>query len=119
LLFLGVARNLDDIHAVAQRARYGEAIVAGADKEDIGEIVWRLEVMIGERVVLLRIEHLEQRRRRVTAVVGRHLIDLVQQEDRVSYAGRLHRLDDAPRERADVRALVAANLSLVMHAAER
>ncbi len=39
--------------------------------------------MIVERVVLLGVEHLEQRRRGIAAEVGRHLVDLVEQEDRV------------------------------------
>ena len=70
-------------------------------------------------VVLLGVEHLEQRRRRVAAEVGRHLVDLVEQEDRVVRARLLQRLDDLAGQRADVRAAVAADLRLVAHAAER
>ena len=46
------------------------------------------------------------------------LVDLVEHEHRVVRAGLLHALDDAPRERADVGAAVAADLGLVAHAAQ-
>ena len=69
-------------------------------------------------LVLLRVEHLQHRRRRVAAVVGGELVDLVEQDDRVDRAGLLHRRDDAAGHGADVGAAVAANLGLVAHAAE-
>ena len=75
--------------------------------------------MIVEGAVLLGVQHLQQRRRRIAAEVGRHLVDLVQQEHRVLRAGLLERLDDLARQRADVRAPVAADLGLVAHAAQR
>ena len=115
----GIARNLDDVHAVCQRARNLEAHVAGADEEDLGEIVGQFQVMIGEGVVLFGVQHFQQRRRRVAAIVGGHFVDLVQQEDRVTHADGLHGLDDAPRQRADIRPAVAANLGLIVHAAQR
>ena len=78
-----------------------------------------VEVVIAERVVLLRIEHLEQRRRRVAAEVGAELVDLVEDEDRVLRLGAAQALDDLAGQRADVGAAMAADLGLVAHAAER
>ena len=75
--------------------------------------------MVEERVVLLRVQDLEQRRRRVAPEVGRHLVDLVEQEDRVDRPRLAHHLDDLAREGADVGPAVAADLRLVAHAAER
>ena len=75
--------------------------------------------MVVEGVVLLRVEHLEQRRRRVAAEVHRHLVDFVEQEDGIARAGLLEALDDLARQRADVGAAVAADLGLVAHAAQR
>ena len=75
--------------------------------------------MVVERVVLLRIEHLEQRRGRVATEVGTHLVDLVEQEQRVRALGLAHRLDDLAGHRADIGAPVAADLRLVAHAAQR
>jgi hypothetical protein len=69
-------------------------------------------------VVLRRVEHLEQGRRRVTAVVRTDLVHLVEQDDRVHRAGLLDRPDDAAGQRSDVRAPVSADLRLVTYAAE-
>ena len=69
-------------------------------------------------VVLLRVQHLEQRRGRVAAEIRAHLVDLVQQEQRVGRLRLLHRLDDLARHRADIGAPVAADLGLVAHAAQ-
>ena len=69
--------------------------------------------------VLLGVEHLEQRRRRVAAPVGAELVDLVEQEERVRRLRLLHALDDLAGHRADIGAAVAADLGLVAHAAQR
>src|SRR6185436_8820330 len=44
--------------------------------------------------------------------------DLVEDEDRVTCANRLERLDDAARQCADVGAPVSADFRLVVHAAK-
>ena len=119
LLELGVAGELQHFHAVPQGLRDGVQHVGRADEHHVREVVLDVEVVIEERVVLLGIEDLEQRRRRVAAEVHRHLVDFVEQEDRVHRAGLLHHLDDLAGEGADVRAAVAADLGLVAHAAER
>ena len=64
LLFLGVAGELEHFHAVAQRRRNRIEHVRGRDEQHLGQVERHVEVVIAERVVLLRIEHLEQRRRR-------------------------------------------------------
>ena len=69
--------------------------------------------------MLLGIEDLEHRGRRVAPEVRAHLVDLVDQEDRVRRLGVADRADDRARHRADVRATVAADLGLVAHAADR
>ena len=101
-----------------KRRRNVERIRRG-DEHHVGEIVVDLEIVIVERVVLLRVEHLEQSRRRIAAEIGAHLVDLVQQEQRVRGLGLAHRLDDLAGHRADIGAAVAADLGLVTHAAER
>ena len=119
LLELGVAGELQHFHAVAQRLRNRVEHVRRADEHHVREVVLDVEVVIEEGVVLLRIEHLEQRRRRIAAEVHRHLVDFVEQEHRVHRAGLLHHLDDLAGERADVGAAVAADFGFVAHAAER
>src|SRR5438105_4535633 len=119
LLGFRVAGQLQHFHAVAQRLRDRVQHVGRADEHDVREVVLDVEIVVEERVVLLRVEHFEQRRRGVAAEVHRHLVDFVEQEHRVLRAGLLHHLDDLAGERADVGAAVAADFGLVTHAAER
>ena len=70
-------------------------------------------------MVLCRVEHLQQRRRRVAAVVRADLVDLVQQHDRVHRAGLTDGADDPAGQRTHVGAPVPADLGLVAHPSER
>ena len=59
LLAFRVSGQPNDLHAVEQRSRNVHG-VRGADEEHVGKIVVHLEIVIVERVVLLRVEHLQQ-----------------------------------------------------------
>ena len=119
-LFLGgVARKLDDLHAVAQRSRNRVEHVRRADEHHARQVERHREVVVAERRVLLGVEHLEQRRSRVAVkAAGAELVDLVQHHHAVARAGLAQVLDDVARQRADVGAPVAADLGLVVDAAE-
>jgi hypothetical protein len=75
-------------------------------------------VIVAERVVLLRIEHLEQRRERIALMARRQLVHLVEHEHGIAAAGLAHGLHDVAGQRADVGAPMAADLRLVVHAAQ-
>ena len=119
--FLGlrVAGEVDDLHAIAQRRRDRVQLVGRRDEEHFAQIERQVEVVVAERVVLLGVEHFEQRRRRIAAEIGAHLVDLVDHDQRVAGAGVADRADERARHRADVRAPVTANLGLVADAADR
>lgn len=51
--------------------------------------------MIPEGVVLLAVQHLQQRGGRVAPIVAAHFVDLVQKEQRVHGAAPADGLDDA------------------------
>ena len=119
LLLLRVAGELDDLHAVAQRPGYRVEHVRRADEHHPRQVVRHPEVVVAEGRVLLRVEHLEQRRRRVAVeAAGAELVDLVEHHHAVARARLAHALDDVARQRADVGAPVAADLRLVVHAAQ-
>ena len=118
LFVLGVAGEPDDLHAVHQGRRDVQRVRRG-DEHHVRQIVVDLEIVVVERVVLFGVQHLEQGRRRIAAEIGTHLVDLVQQEQRVRGLRLPHRLDDLAGHRADVGAAVTADLGLVAHAAER
>ena len=95
----------------------GAELIGGRDEEHPREVERHLEVVIAERVVLRRVEDLEQRRRRVALIAGAQLVDLVEHQDRVRRSGLLERLDEAAGHRADVGAPMSADFSFVAHAA--
>ena len=76
----------------------------------VGEVVIDLQVMVVEGRVLLRVENLEQGRRQVATEIHAHLVDLIQQDERVGRLGLAHRLDDLAGHRADIGPAVTADL---------
>src|SRR2546430_5833191 len=62
------------------------------------------------RFVLRRIEHLEQRRRRVAPPVAPDLVDLVEHDHGVAGASLLEGARDASGQRADIGATVTTDL---------
>ncbi len=77
------------------------------------------EIIVAERVVLLRIEHFEQRRARIALDAGAELVDFVEHHHAVARTGLADRLDDVAGQGADVSAAMAADFRLVVHAAKR
>ena len=118
LLVLGVASDADDLHAVQQGLGHVER-VRRRHEHHVRQVIVDLQIVIVERRVLLRIEHFQQRRGRIAAMVHAHLVDLVQKEQRVAALGLLQALDHPARHRADIGPAVAADLAFVAHAAQR
>ena len=114
----GVAGERDDLHAVAQRAGDRVQHVGGGDEDDAAQVERHVEVIVAEGAVLLRVEHFQHRRRRIAVHAGAHLVDLVQHQHAVARARLPDRLDDVAGQRADVGPPMAADLGLVVHAAQ-
>src|SRR5712692_7164134 len=93
--------------------------IPSRDEEDFGKIVFDVEIMILEHMVLFRIENLEQSRARITAKIRTQLVDFVEQQHRIDRSGFLHHLDNLSGQSADVGSSMTANLSLVTDAAQR
>ncbi len=77
-----------------------------------------LKIVVDESAVLFGVQHLEQCRRRVAPEVLAHLVDLIQEDQRVGGLGLLKRLDDLAGHRPDIGPPVAADLGFVAHAAK-
>ena len=92
LLFLAVSGQRDDLHPVEQRRMHRPQLVGRGDEQHLRQVHRRFQVVVAERVVLRRVQHLEQRRGRVALEAGGHLVDLVEHEHRVHRA----RLLEAP-----------------------
>ena len=119
LLLQQVAGDLEDLHPVAQRLRDHRQHVRRRQEHHLRQVEGHVQVVVQERVVLLGVEHLQQRRARVPAEVAAQLVELVEQDHRVVGPGRLEPLQDPARQRADVGAPVSLDLGLVAHPAER
>ena len=118
LLVLGVAGEVDHFHAVAQRPRDVVEDVRGADEHDPRQVERHAEVIVAEGRVLLGVEHFEQRRGGIALVAAAELVDLVEHHDAVAAAGAADALQDVAGQGADIGAAMAADLGLVMRAAE-
>jgi len=117
LLILGVARDADHFHAVEQRRGNVQA-VRRAHEHHLRQIEIDLEIVVVEGAVLFGIEHLEQRGRRIAAKVGRHLVDFIEQEQRIAHAALGEILNDFSGHGADIGAPMPADLRFVPHAAQ-
>ena len=71
--------------------------------------------MIVEVVVLLGVQHLEQGRGWIAAHVAAHLVDFIEQEQRVAHANLGHLLNQSSRHRTDVGPPVPTNFRFVTH----
>jgi hypothetical protein len=60
LLGLGVARQFDHFQPVPQGGMNRVQPVGRGDKQDARQVEWQIQVMIGEGVVLRRVEHFQQ-----------------------------------------------------------
>ena len=74
--------------------------------------------MVAERDVLFGVEHLEHRGGRVSAEIAAHLVDLVEQDERIGRSGTAQRVHDASGHCADVGLSVTADVGLIAHAAQ-
>src|SRR5262249_7792757 len=89
------------------------------NEEHTRQIKRNVQVMIPERIVLLRIEDFQQRRCRIATKIRSQLVDFVEHKDRIARSCPADVLDNLSGQRADVGAAMTADLSLVAHAAER
>ena len=71
-------------------AGMGSSMLAVVMNRTCDEVERHVQVVVAEADVLLRVEHFEQRARRIAAEVGADLVDLVDHEQRVVGAGVAH-----------------------------
>ncbi len=118
-IILGIAGELDHLHAVAQCVGNRVEQIGGGDEHHFGQIERHFQVMVAEGEVLLGVEHFQQRRGGVAAEILADFIHFVHHKDRVFLPRAFHAVHDASGQRADIGTPVAANLPLVAHAAQR
>ena len=119
LLFLYIAANIYNLHAVEQGLRYGRKRVGSGNEEHIRQVVIDVDIIVVEVRVLFRVEHFEQSRSRVALEVVAYLVDFVEHKHRVGALAANESLNYAARHSAYVGAAVTSYFSLVVQTAER
>ena len=120
LFLLRVAWQVNDLHAVAQRSGDRIELIRRGDEHHLRKVEIHGKVVVAELRVLLGIEHFEQRARRIAMEAARaEFVDLVQHQHARTRLRPADGLDDVARQGADVGAAVAADLRLIMRAAQR
>ena len=117
--FVRVRPQLNDLHAVEQGAGDGVGRVGSGDEHTVRQIERHLNIMVAEAGILSRVQHLQQRGRRIALIIAAEFVNFVEQQQRVFALGLNQSRHDAARHGADIRLAVAADLGLVAHAAER
>ena len=110
LLVGDVPAQSHHLHAIEEGTRDGVQDVGGAHEENLAEVHGHVQVVVEERSVLLRIEELEQRGRRITLEPAPELVDFVDQNHRVGNARALEALHQLTGHGAHVRAPVPFDL---------
>ena len=119
LFLFRVTLQAKHFHAVLKSRRNGVHHVRRSHKQHLREVVVDVEVVILEGRVLLGVKDFKQRGSGIAAEIRGHLVDFVEQENRVLGARAFHVLDDLTRQSADICPAMAANLRFVAHPAER
>ena len=118
LFLLRISGEIDHFHSVEQRSGNILDEISSRDEQHLAQVERNAQVVVGEGVVLRRIQHLEQRAGWIALERRSQLVDFVEQEYRVLGAGLLHSLDDASRHRADVGTPVAADVRFISGATQ-
>ena len=118
LLVLGVTGQTDHFHPVQQRTRDVHGVGSGHEHH-VRQVIIHFQIVIVEAAVLFGIQHFQQGGRGVAAHVRAHLVDFVEQEQRVLHADFRHLLDELAGHGANIGATVTADLRLVTHPTER
>ena len=87
-------------------------------EEHIGQVVGHIHIMVGEGVVLFRIQYFQKRAGRVAAVVPGQFIYLIQNHDRIGNSAPFHPLHNSSGHGADIGSAVTADFRLVPDAAQ-
>mmetsp|Transcript_29204 Transcript_29204/g.56461 ORF Transcript_29204/g.56461 Transcript_29204/m.56461 type:complete len:553 (-) Transcript_29204:1689-3347(-) len=118
LFILRIARQRNDLHPVEQRPGHVVA-VRGGQEHHVGEVIFDLQIVIDKGAVLFRVQHFQHRRRGVAPEILTHLVDLIEQDQRVRRLGFFQRLNDLAGHRPDIGPAVAPNFAFVTHTTQR
>jgi hypothetical protein len=92
--------------------------VSRGEEEHPGQVEWQVEVIIGESMVLLRVEHFQQRGCRIAAEIGTDLVDFIEENDWIVGFDSAQALNDASGQSAHIGSAMATDFGFIPHATE-
>ena len=118
--FLGqVAAEVYDFKTVKQRLLQGAERIGRGNKQHMRQVVVDVNVIVVEKLVLLRVEYFKQSGLGVTLEITPDFVNLVEQKNRITAAGALNGIDNTTRHSTDIGTAVSAYLGLVVQTAQR
>ena len=117
-LVFRVARNFDHFHTVEKRSRNRLECICRRDKHNFRQIQRYFQIMVSELSVLLGVEHFQKSGKSISLIVCTHLVDFIQQKNRVFHSRRADSVGDSSRHRAHIRLSMSSDLRLVPHSSE-
>ncbi len=116
LFFACITRDIDNLHPVFKRAGDWIHLVCRSDEHDICKVKWQVQVMVAKGIVLLRVQDLQQGRRRIPPEVRADLVYFIHHKDGVIRTCLLHPLNYASRKSTDIGAPVSSYLCFIANA---
>lgn len=111
-LVFRITGQADDFHSV-QKGRRNIVGIGCCDKHHIRQVEIHLDIVIGKRMILFRIQHFQQRRCRISPEIGTDLVHLIQQEKRIAHTGLDQALQNLAGHGSDIGTAVPADLRLI------
>src|ERR1700754_4421270 len=97
-----VSRETQNFESILERRWNGVPHVCGCVKENLRQVVFDVEIVILESMILVRIEYFKEVCDRIATEVGAQLVYRIQEYNAMHAAGLLHHLDDLELQFANV-----------------
>ena len=99
-----IPRHIDNLHSIKQRRVQSLQHIRCTNKQHLRQINRRVNKVICKRIILLRIQYLQQRRPWIPMMTRLpYLIDLINQNHRVIHLTRFQRIDNLTRHSSHIR----------------
>src|SRR5215471_6325552 len=118
LFRFGVAGQLNDFQPVPQGGMDWLKPIGRGNEEDAGKVERQIQIVVGESIVLSRVQDFQQGRGRVTAKIGADFVQFVEEDDWIATFNPTESLDNASGEGPDIGAAMAPDFGFVAHTAK-
>ena len=118
LFHLCVAVKGNDLHSVQKWLWNRIRRIRRANKEDFGQIIRYIQVMICKSMILFRIQHFQKGACRISIVIPGKLIDLIKDNNRIRCTAALNSFHNPSRHGANIGSSVTSYLSFIPNSSQ-